>query len=83
MANKNMQCFFKIKVAGEEMEPASEGYSWRKDRDLGMRWWNSWVSLRAYSSGRVDTGQAGVGGRGRSVNLTCSNLQSPYMPKMT
>lgn len=56
-----MQCFFKIKVTGEEMEPASEGHSWRKDRDLGMRWWNSWVSLRAYSSGSVDTGQAGVG----------------------
>lgn len=27
MANKNTQCFFKIKVVGEEMEPASEGHS--------------------------------------------------------
>lgn len=31
LANKTTQCFFKIKVAGEETEPASGGHS--KDSD--------------------------------------------------
>lgn len=32
LANKNTQCFFKIKVAGEETKPASKGHSVEEGR---------------------------------------------------
>lgn len=43
------------------MGPAREGHAGRKDRDLGMRWLDSWVSLRAHSSGRAALTQARQG----------------------
>lgn len=61
MANKNTQCFFKIKVVRKWSQQV-KATPWKKDRDLGMRWRNSWVSLKAYAG---DSGQAGAGGRDR------------------